>query len=541
MAERELRFRITARDDASGVMRTMQTQWRQFQDDVGRVQRVLGTVRDVYNATIGELQTYGREVRDLSIVTGQNAEETSRLLQVMDDFEISAGDVSMASRAMRDSGLSPNIETLALLSDQFRDIQDPAKRADFLMDNFGRTGQRFAIAMQQGGDALRGMGAAVEEGLIINDQQLAQLEELRLSQDQLNDNWTALKNQIAMEVLPILISWTNEVIRNTNATRDNIDPTEELGRRFGGVTGYLSAMEPPTRAAATALRDLDSAADFAAGGMAGLGGGITDAGASAISSLPALQGITQEMITQAVMADQNAQAMGRVRDAIASLQDRHVTVTVETVRIETLRLAGGIQGTWRGAGGAGHAGVDVRASGGPLSRVSLVGEAGPELIVNGVVIPAEDTRRLLALGLMPEEKFQKGGTKTGTYYKSPGTTAAGAGLSASWLTSALAGQSTAAAIAGGGAAFLGAGLAPSAESAADISAAAAQEAAATTATQIPGAVAQATADANMATARIQTTAAAEMVASNRALLRELQTLRRDLPRVFRDSVSRLVD
>ena len=47
--------------------------------------------------------------------------------------------------------------------------------------------------------------------------------------------------------------------------------------------------------------------------------------------------------------------------------------------------------------------------GGPLGPVSLVGEAGPELIINGVVVPADETRKLLALGLTPHRKLQGGG------------------------------------------------------------------------------------------------------------------------------------
>ena len=50
-----------------------------------------------------------------------------------------------------------------------------------------------------------------------------------------------------------------------------------------------------------------------------------------------------------------------------------------------------------------------QAGGGPLTDFSLVGEQGPELIVNGFVIPANQTRKLLAQGLVPGMGFQDGG------------------------------------------------------------------------------------------------------------------------------------
>ena len=44
-----------------------------------------------------------------------------------------------------------------------------------------------------------------------------------------------------------------------------------------------------------------------------------------------------------------------------------------------------------------------RASGGPVGPLTLVGEQGPELIINGVVIPADTTRQLMSLGLTPDQ------------------------------------------------------------------------------------------------------------------------------------------
>lgn len=52
-----------------------------------------------------------------------------------------------------------------------------------------------------------------------------------------------------------------------------------------------------------------------------------------------------------------------------------------------------------------------RQHGGPLGRgVSLVGEQGPELVINDVVIPTSITRQLLKLGLVPGGRFGTGGT-----------------------------------------------------------------------------------------------------------------------------------
>lgn len=50
-----------------------------------------------------------------------------------------------------------------------------------------------------------------------------------------------------------------------------------------------------------------------------------------------------------------------------------------------------------------------QAQGGPLADLALVGEEGPELIINGIVVPAQETRKLMALGLLPKRRYAIGG------------------------------------------------------------------------------------------------------------------------------------
>ena len=58
-------------------------------------------------------------------------------------------------------------------------------------------------------------------------------------------------------------------------------------------------------------------------------------------------------------------------------------------------------------------GLQELASGGPLADLALVGEEGPELIIDGIVIPAQETRKLMALGLLPRRRFALGGSLAG--------------------------------------------------------------------------------------------------------------------------------
>jgi len=77
-------------------------------------------------------------------------------------------------------------------------------------------------------------------------------------------------------------------------------------------------------------------------------------------------------------------------------------------QIPGVQVGGG--GTTATTGGT-QSGATRRARGGPLSGFNEVGEEGPEFIIDGVVIPADITKRLKQLGLIADRKFQHGGVQ----------------------------------------------------------------------------------------------------------------------------------
>lgn len=157
---------------------------------------IIGAATGITAAFVNSIQAtqkYAASVRDLSVSTGQGAEKASVLLQVLDDYEVTAEDVTTAARAMKEKGLVPTIDTLADLADQFIAIEDPAKRAQFAQDNLGRAYAKYLNVLAQGGDALRRNAQDVNKNLILTDEQIAKTEEYRLQLDNLNDTIEGLK------------------------------------------------------------------------------------------------------------------------------------------------------------------------------------------------------------------------------------------------------------------------------------------------------------------------------------------------------------
>jgi hypothetical protein len=55
---------------------------------------------------------YSQQVRDLSLASGVSAEEASRMIQVLDDYQLTAEDAKVATRALTREGLAPTVDTL---------------------------------------------------------------------------------------------------------------------------------------------------------------------------------------------------------------------------------------------------------------------------------------------------------------------------------------------------------------------------------------------------------------------------------------------
>lgn len=167
--------------------------------------------------TVKDTLAYDDAVRQLAYVSGQGAEESSRLIQVLDDFKLSSNDVLTATKALTKQGLSPTLETLAALSDQYNTLNPGQERAEFLMKNFGKTGLQFAEAMSKGGDALREMGNEVEKSLIRTDAQIAKTRLAELAFDRWADKVEALKVTVGSGLIGVLDGSTKEIQDNAQA------------------------------------------------------------------------------------------------------------------------------------------------------------------------------------------------------------------------------------------------------------------------------------------------------------------------------------
>jgi hypothetical protein len=160
------------------------------------------------------------------LVTGTGAEETSRFIQVIDDYQLTAEDATTATKALKEKGLVPTIDTLARLADQYKQIEDPAQRMSFIQDNLGRGGAKWVNVLNQEGDALRKAAGEIDKNLILTDEQIKQAEELRLAQDALNDSIEGVKVATG--------AWIGTQILH-------IKHTQDLRKAYASLVGEMGA------------------------------------------------------------------------------------------------------------------------------------------------------------------------------------------------------------------------------------------------------------------------------------------------------------
>ncbi len=199
---------------------------------MGFVNDALRIAEQGYNATVGEALKYSDTVRKMSRITGESSEETSRLIQLTDDLGVETSDLETAMSAAARKGIAFTTESIAQLADKYVSLSDPIARNTLLIDNFGRSGLNMAGAMLQGGDAIRGMAAAVDQNLILTDKQLQASRELEIQLDNMKDAWAGITIQAGTAVIPTLGLLAT-------ASNGSAEAVAKASSEWGGLLGHF--------------------------------------------------------------------------------------------------------------------------------------------------------------------------------------------------------------------------------------------------------------------------------------------------------------
>ncbi len=160
--------------------------------------------KKVYAETVGETLNYANSVRQLSTLSGQSTEATSKFIQVIDDYKLSADDALLATKALTKNGHAPSIETLAKLSDEYLSLNGIEEKNAFVLKNLGKGGLEWVEVLNKGSKALLAQGDAVNKNLILSQKAVKEAREYELALDDLNDQVLGLKISIGQQLIPQL-------------------------------------------------------------------------------------------------------------------------------------------------------------------------------------------------------------------------------------------------------------------------------------------------------------------------------------------------
>lgn len=180
-------------------------------------------------AALDDTIAYTDSVWRLSAAIGAGTEETSRMLQVTDDFGISIEQMQSALAIASKNGFEPTVENLAKLADELAEIEDPTARAAKASEIFGRGWADLAPVLDAGGSAIREMAANVDASLLVTEEAAQEAREYQLAMDDLNDSLEATKYELARGVIPALTGFI-ESLTGASQVREELDAAVRSGQ-----------------------------------------------------------------------------------------------------------------------------------------------------------------------------------------------------------------------------------------------------------------------------------------------------------------------
>lgn len=232
--------------------------------------------KKAYEATIAPTVAYNKQIREMTQVTGLGAEEISRIVQVGDDWGISIEALRTSLGYMNKMGVTPSIENLADLADEYVNTTDKAAFAEKAAKLLGRGYQTLIPLLAKGGDELRAQTEAIDDNLIATEKSIAEARKYELALDALQDRWVGLTYTIGNVAIPVLTqALTPALQREVDLSRVLIQEVDGVRRAFirqgnglRDVTDmYNEAHSAAAKFAREDLIDIANNADLAASSL----------------------------------------------------------------------------------------------------------------------------------------------------------------------------------------------------------------------------------------------------------------------------------
>lgn len=320
MADNEIGIVISATDKASGVLKKIVGENKAMATAIGLAAIAITAAGVAASKAINEYVKYADEVRKLSQLNGTSARETSRLIQVTDDYKVSVQTLTMATRKLSQEGLSLTIDSLAKLSDEYNNLGSNADKTKFLLEKFGRSGLEMVEVMKQGGQAILDQSKAIDKNLILTEKQVKAARDYQFQQDALNDKMQGFKVAAGNYFLPYLIKIVDGLIKGTEYAQSFIDRVSEIGastpNKPEAATAWGKFWDQTIEDAVIGIKGFEDVV-YRGGSISQYIGGVSEAAI-----------ISQKKLNVAI--GETATAVGGLGDAVGSMSDAEESFLLST-------------------------------------------------------------------------------------------------------------------------------------------------------------------------------------------------------------------
>lgn len=301
--------------------------------------KALETAKMAYDAIIVKTVEYAASVDELAQISGQSAESTSRLLALAQQYGVSTEALTLANKTLANEGMTLSIDTMKKLSEEYRGMGNDAERAQFLTDNFGRSGYQLVDIMELGSAAIQAQTNAINENMIMTEQNLAQVKQFTILQEQNKQIFDGLSMKIGMDVIPTLSDLELVVARNAEKGLDWKRVLMDSFGPLGAIPSFLQDMSAAHQDNAAALEANSTAAENNGQSQADMAAAMAAAEQSAKDQTEALRTLTQ--VNQGMI-----QMVGSFQAAEDSYTKASQSNTQQRVALEQERAQKIAQGYW---------------------------------------------------------------------------------------------------------------------------------------------------------------------------------------------------
>ncbi len=222
-------LKVKAEDEATAelakvdkLLKGMKASYTELNNTLETAQKIWRLFNKVMDATIGQTMALAKEVRDAARAMGTSYQESSRLIALSGDLEISTGTLTTAFKALSVKELPATIDSLKKLSAQYITLPTQVDKNKFAMDNFAKSGLEMEKILELGPAKIDAMAASHEKyGIILDEKAIVATENFRLALDDAQDEIKGVTTTLTIGLLPSLTNALNKFNEFADAWNKN--------------------------------------------------------------------------------------------------------------------------------------------------------------------------------------------------------------------------------------------------------------------------------------------------------------------------------